>query len=375
MLPHTRILLTTPYDLNVPGGVNNQLWGLYAYLKSTTGARVKLIGPASDAGAFTDPDVLIVGKVFRLNMNGAVSNLTFDLTIRNRVRDFMRAFDPHIVHFQELFAPVLNNYVLRFSRAVNVATFHTNGMNRIGYTLAWPYLRYQVQRMDTRIAVSEAAKAYVARLFPGHYHIVPNAIDLGRIPDAGERGVSGGKHVLLFVGRVTESRKGFRHLLNAYAMLESRYPGRYRLVVAGADDGAWRREARGDVRWLGRVPEERLHAVYRDCDVVCAPSTGGESFGVVLLEAFAHGKPVVGFRIDGYTELVGDSPAALLTPNRNEAALAEAVHRVCSDADLYHRMRRAARALARTYDWSSVGKRITALYEQALHRRHAAMTP
>lgn len=371
MLETTKILLTTPYDLNVPGGVNNQLWGLYRYLKTHTGARVLLVGPASDPdGIVSDPDVLIYGKVSRLNMNGAISNLTFDLSVRRRVRELMRTFAPHIVHFQELFAPVLNNYVLKYSRALNVATFHTAGENSIGYTLAWAYLRYQVKRIHLRIAVSDAAKRYVEKLFPGRYHIVPNAIDLSRAPHNGERVFPADRKNILFVGRTAEPRKGFEYLLRAYARLEAQYPGGYRLIVAGTGGDEWRGAVPvGDIRWLGPVSDEVRDAAYAGCDVFCAPSVGGESFGIVMLESFAHGKPAVGFRIGGYTELVGDRNAAVLVPNRDDRALADAIVRICSDARLYDEMSGTARCLAEQYAWTRIGKQIVSLYQSALVHR------
>jgi phosphatidylinositol alpha-mannosyltransferase len=365
-LAGVRILLTTPYDMNVPSGVNNQLWGLYRYLRAHTGAAVKVVGPATHPDAIDDPDVLTAGRVSRLKMNGAVSNLTFDLTIRNRIRDFMRTYRPDIVHYQELFAPVLNAYVLRFSRALNAATFHTYGENYIGYTLAWPYLRYQAGRLHARIAVSEAARQYVARLYPGEYHLIPNAVDCAAA-QTDPAPFPRDRHNLLFVGRTTEARKGFSFLLKAYNRLERQYPGQYRLIVAGTGQEAWAEQAgEGDIRWLGHLSEEALHRAYAGCDLLCAPSVGGESFGIVLLEAFVHGKPAVAFLIEGYKDLVGDSPAALLVPNRDDRALAEAVCRVCTDRALYERMGRAARDLAFRYDWRNVGAQIVALYERML---------
>jgi phosphatidyl-myo-inositol alpha-mannosyltransferase len=369
MVEHLRILLTTPYDLDVPGGVNNQLWGLYTYLKETAGAQVRIVGPASRSTSFPDADVVPLGKVRRLRMNGAVSNLTLDLSIRHRVRHLLHTFAPDIVHLQEPFAPVLNTFVLKHSRSVNVATFHTCGENHLGYALAWPFLRYQLRRIHLRIAVSDTARRYVARLFPGPYHLVPNAIDLSRTASPTADLFSHDRKNLLFVGRINEQRKGFGHLLAAYALLEKRVPGQYRLVVAGPGSSSLQAaDHPGDVRPLGELSDRDLHSVYADCDLLCAPSVAGESFGLVLLEAFSHGKPVIAFNIPGYSELIGDCPAACLVRPGDESGLAAAMDDVCRDDQRYRAMSSAARQLASRHDWRQIGPRITALYETALAR-------
>lgn len=367
MLDGVRILLTTPYDLSIPGGVNNQLLGLYRYLRRETGAQVTLIGPSSSPDLQDTPDLLTIGRVIRLKMNGAVSNLTFDLRIRNRIRDLLRVYQPDIIHYQELFAPVLNAFALQFSKARNIATFHTCGTNQIGYTLGWPYLQYQARRLHARIAVSDAARRYVAKRYPGHYHLIPNGIDLEVVTRTVPAVFPQDKRNILFVGRTTEHRKGFSFLMKAYIRLNRQFPGQYRLIVAGTGQDAWRNTPGGsDILWLGQLSDDALNEAYAGCDLVCAPSIGGESFGLVLLEAFAHGKPAVGFHIEGYKDLVGSRPVAELVPNRDAAALAAALHALSSDPERYDRMSRSARMLAAEYDWQRVGPQVVALYEQTL---------
>ena len=173
-----------------------------------------------------------------------------------------------------------------------------------------------------------------------------------------------GRRTILFVGRAGEPRKGFRHLLGAYRLLEERCPGEYRLVVAGP--GGRQRPAGGDVRWMGRVGDRELQALYAGCDLLCAPSTGGESFGLVLLEAFAHGKPAVCSDIEGYAELAGDHGAALLFPPGDEGALAGTIARLCGDARLRADMGRRAKSMADRFSWDRVGGRIVDLYRAAL---------
>lgn len=369
-LDNTRILLTTPYDLNVPGGVNTQLWGLYRYLKRVTTAQVRIIGPASNPDAVGQPDVTCLGSIFRLPMNGAMSNLTLDRRIKPRILELMRSFSPDIVHFQEPFAPALNNYVLKYSRAFNVATFHTYRERlSFGYLAAWPYLKYMLSRIHAPVAVSKVAAGFVGRLFPADYRIVPNAI----APPTGRRSkeplLPTDRKNILFVGRVREPRKGFSYMLSAYRRLEDTYPGVYRLVVVGASDRRFAaRSTFGDIRWMGKVPDDQLHMLYAECDLVCAPSIRGESFGVVLLEAFSHEKPVVGFRNAGYHEFLGDRPAAELVGLYDDRALAEAVHAVCSNPARRIEMSRAAATVAAQYRWDVIGPRLTDIYTHGLTR-------
>ncbi len=371
-----RVLLTTPYDLDVVGGVNSQVWGLYRYLRDTARLEVRVLGPASGRCSWPDPAIVPIGRVSRLRMNGAVSNLTLDLSVGARVRRLLADFAPDIVHLQEPFAPLLNAFVLRHSRSVNVATFHTCGSNWVGYLLAWPFLRLQLARVHCRIAVSDTARRYVGRLFPGPYTLVPNAVDLdwaaGPLTDAAAAGPSSDLHELLFVGRIDEPRKGFAHLVRAYEVLEQQFPGRYGLMVAGP--GSERLSAAGlpgQVRALGRVSNGMLHHLYSRCRLVCAPSVAGESFGLVLLEAFAHGRPVAAFQIPGYAELVGAHPVARLVPVGDSRALAAAIAAMCGDPAAYERMSSAARELAAAHGWARIGPRLVELYTAALggHRR------
>jgi phosphatidylinositol alpha-mannosyltransferase len=361
-----RILLTTPYDLDVVGGVNNQVWGLYRYLRDTARLEVRVLGPASRQSGWSDPAIVPVGRVSRLRMNGAVSNLTLDISIGARVRRLLTDFAPDLIHLQEPFAPLLNAFVLRHSRSVNVATFHTCGSNWLGYLLAWPFLRLQLARIHCRIAVSDTARRYVARLFPGHYTLVPNAVDLDWAAAPLAAAAAPARHELLFVGRIDEPRKGFAYLVRAYEALERQSPGRYCLVVAGP--GSERLATAGlpgQIRALGRVSADTLHHLYAHCRLVCAPSVAGESFGVILLEAFAHGRPVVGFQIPGYAELVGSHPVARLVPVGDSQALAAAITAICGDETEYARLATAAGDLAAAHGWARIGPRLVELYTAA----------
>jgi phosphatidylinositol alpha-mannosyltransferase len=364
-----RVILTTPYDLAVYGGVNNQLFGLYRYLRALDGYEILVIGPSSQPEAISDEAIFTIGKVSTLRMNGAKSNLTLEIGIGGRIKEILRDFDPHIVHLQEPFAPILNTWVLKHSRAINVGTFHTYSETGRGYYWAKPLLWWKFKRLHLRIAVSEAARRYVGGAFPGPYEIVPNAID-GR--EDREDDCEGALRLspertkrLLFIGRMDEDRKGFEYLLQAMALLGRGRVGKYRLVAVGTGAERWQEETSGlDVQYTGKLTSEELQMEIRRCDLLCAPSTGGESFGVILLEAMIFGKPVVASRIEGYRELIGESEAGVLVDKEDGAALAEGIKRVLGDETGYVRRTEEARRLAEYYTWAETGPRITGFYER-----------
>ncbi len=367
-----KILLTTPYDLAVEGGVNNQLWGLYRSLKKVAGYEVRVIGPSSDTASHDCPDLIVMGAVFSMPLNRAMSNITPDIRILSRVKALLKEFRPDIVHLQEPLLPILNTLVLYYSRGVNVGTYHTYSETSRGYDYWRPVLKWHHKRVHVKIAVSDAAGRFVARTFPDTYHIIPNAVEMPAALPSDLKPVPFGKRkkTILFVGRMNEPRKGFYHLLDAHRLLDMVFPGEYRLVVAGPGRESLEMEdTKGEINWLGRISEEELRQAYASCDIVCTPSLGGESFGITLLEAFAHGKPVVASDIVGYREFAGDSGAALLVQPGSSRSLANGIVQVLGNEGKYLKMSAAARALAQRHEWSTVTARIIALYDSALAER------
>lgn len=230
-----------------------------------------------------------------------------------------------------------------------------------------------MRRIHYRIAVSEAAYRTVAQHFPGEYEIVPNGLDVDafRRPRPRPAAFATGARHVLYVGRL-EPRKGVGHLIRAIASVQRIIPG-VRLIVVG--DGPDReslvdlaRSVGADVRFAGRVDDKELPAYYQASDVVCSPSLRGESFGIVLLEAMACGKPIVASRIAGYEALVGDAGCGPLVPPGDAGAIAEALVSLLGDEALRQELGARGLTVVQSFDWSVIGERLEGIYGSLLDR-------
>jgi phosphatidylinositol alpha-mannosyltransferase len=370
-----KVGLVSPYDFAYPGGVTDHIHHLAGGLRSR-GCSVKVLAPCSDAAlAERTVDFVRIGRPLPIPMHGSIARITLSFTLANRVKRLLReeAFD--VVHLHEPLMPALPLTVLRYSDSVNVGTFHAYARSNIGYYYGKPLLKRYVRRLQERLAVSDPAREFVNRYFPGDYHVVPNGVDLkdfrGRAPLPAYRD---GKKNLLFVGRL-EHRKGLGYLLRAYLKLR-RERSDVRLIVVG--DGPYRRwysrwvqrNDIPDIAMVGYVDAAEKVRYFASADVFCAPNTGDESFGLILLEAMAAGKPIVASDIAGFRQVVHSGREGLLVPRKSQHQLAAAIRVLLDDADLRTRMGRAGLQTVQQYDWESVVNRVMEIYQQAqLHPR------
>ncbi len=336
-----RIALVCPYSLSRPGGVQGQVIGL-ARAQEAAGHHVTVFAPLDDAGdAPAGIDLVPAGRSVSLPANGSVAPVSLSVRSVARALRTLTSMSFDVVHVHEPFTPGLP-YGLLVGRDIPpmVATFHRNGGSTL-YTLFGPLVRRLAGRFAVRTAVSEAARATAWRALGGTYEVGFNGIELDRY-----RGVvpwPTDRPTILFLGR-HEERKGLRVLLEAFDRLgvagtgpdsagpDSAGPGRPRLWIAGdgPQSDALRRDHPGssDVTWLGVLSEDEKVRRLVAADVLCAPSLGGESFGMVLLEAMAAGTPVVASDIDGYRSAADG--CAVLVPPGDALRLADALAGVLS---------------------------------------------
>jgi phosphatidylinositol alpha-mannosyltransferase len=403
-----RIALVSPYSWTYPGGVTRHIEALAAEL-AAAGHEPRILAPfdPDDAhsrrlhrGARPQPceppaELISLGRTVGLPANGAVSNLALSTGAVFTLRRELRGGRYDVVHIHEPVVPFACwDALCCAGDTALVGTFHSYSENRItngGANLLGA--RRRMNRLHVRIAVSEAAAWTAKRFFGGRYRIVPNGVHvgddaLGAGSDAlggqcgdllgGEvaalgssaaepAGADGGAAPLriLFVGLPVE-RKGLPVLLRAFEALRDHVGATLTLVGPGPEDVApLLLDARG-VNALGRVSDEHKAAQLAQADVLCAPSLHGESFGMVLTEAFAAATPVVASDIPGYRDVVRDGRDGLLTPPGDALALAQALRHLALDVAERRTMAAAARARAERFAWQHVAGEVTQCYEQAL---------
>ena len=373
-----KIGLVCPYIYPDAGGVAQHVGYLYENLR-LRGHDVRIITASHGPQRASEGDVIRLGVGFSVPTNGSMGTLTFSPRYLSQIRAMLRRERFDLLHFHEPFVPFLSLFLLRESTSVNVATFHAYAGFSPSYEFGGRVLGGYAGRLHGRIAVSAAARHFIDRFFPGDYKVIPNGVDIDRfrraVPIARWQD---GTHNLLFVGR-HEPRKGLLDLLKAYRLL--RKTGcECRLLVVG--NGPQEREARRyvatrrlvGVEFLGRVSDAEKAQLFRTADIYVSPATGGESFGIVLLEAMSAGAPIVCSDIHGYKGVVRRGREGLLVPPRQPKPLAAAIARLLNDEPLRREMGEAGRQRAEEFSWPRVTARVEAYYGFVIRRLAAAGT-
>ena len=362
-----RIALACPYAWDDPGGVQVHVRELGEHLRER-GHDVMGVAPSRREPA--QRWVVRVGAPLAVPYNASTAPISPWPSTRRRVLQALRGFGPEVIHAHEPFTPSASMFAALSGLAPVVATFHSGADRSRLFDIAAPLLRRLDGRLAVRIAVSERGAAFIRRRLGGTLRVIPNGADVARFEKADPADLGPGGPKVLFVGRLHE-RKGFPTAVAAFGILAAARDD-VRLIVAGdgedrsAVDRLLTSDARRRVRMLGAVPNENLPPYHAACDVFVASSIGGESFGIVLVEAMAAGLPVVASDIPGYREVVADGIDGLLVPPRDPAALAAAVGRVLDEAGLGARLGEAARSRARRFDWSIVTDELEEAYRDAL---------
>ena len=376
-----RVALVTPYSYTYPGGVGRHVEALASELM-VQGHEVRLLAPhdpddrlarVMHRGAAPErrpvPDYLIpLGRTVGLPLNGAVSNLSLFPEAVATLGKELRNGGYDVVHVHEPNAPAVSWYATEAARQPTVATFHTYSTSWLvgTFTANVAGARRFYSKLSARIAVSEAAEWTARRFYGGRYAIVPNGVDLSAArPDPAR---PNGQLNILFVGRA-EGRKGLPVLMRAFEAL--RLAGvDARLTVAGATDeevAPLLLDVEG-VEIAGRVSEEEKWRLLGQADLLCAPSLGGESFGMVLTEAFASSTPVVASNIAGYRDVVRNRLDGLLVPAGDAAELGETLRDLALDPRRRQCMARSARERAERFAWPQVTREVTEIYQEAMDR-------
>jgi phosphatidylinositol alpha-mannosyltransferase len=367
-----KIGLVSPYDFATAGGVNDHVRHLAVQLQNL-GHETRIFGPSSRADVGVEAARFYrIGTPIAIRVNDSVARITLSFHLANEVAAIIAEERFDVLHFHEPLMPALPMTMLRMSTTANVGTFHAFARSNVGYFYGRPFLEPYLQHLHRAITVSEPARDFVQRYFPGYpMRVIPNGIDLSIY----RPGLPPIRHLrdenlnILFVGRL-EKRKGLGDLLRAYRAMVSRLP-HSRLIIVG--DGPLRsrvesyvaRNRLTNVVLAGYVPESVKPRYYNSADIFCAPATGAESFGIVLLEALASGLPVVATEVPGYMSVLEPGRDSITVPPKNWRELAASLVILGRDAELRRRLAEYAQQKARRYSWDLVASEVVEVYHEA----------
>lgn len=353
--------IVCPYSFDEPGGVQAHILDLARVLIGQ-GHQVQVIGPAG-AGTELPEYVVKGGRSVAIPYNGSVARLAFGPAVRRRVRRFLREGRFDVLHIHEPNSPSYSMHALFLASGPIVATYHASAASSRMLQFFRPVLAPALEKIRGGIAVSEMARRWQVEQLGGDPVLVPNGVDTAvyRAAIIPPEEKVGRPVEIVFLGRLDEPRKGLDILLRALARMDRR--GRdIKVTVMG---GGRERQVEG-VEFLGRVSEAEKTAILGRADIYVAPNTGGESFGIVLVEAMAAGCAVVASDIEAFalvSDAAAEQPAGLLFRTGSDADLAEKLTLLIDDAELRQRYVAAGAQRARRYDWDRVAKDVVTVYE------------
>jgi len=372
-----KIALVSPYDFAYPGGVVNHISCLQKQF-TRMGHDVKIIAPASKAMHTLGDRFIHIGTPRPIPVSGSIARVTVSVRLESQINEVFEREKFDICHLHEPLMPTLCTTTLRLKRAPMVGTFHACGA-RPWYTWCTPlgkwYLDRWFRKLDGRIVVSDPAQAYVCSYFPAEYTVIPNGVDTEHFnPYVPPIDIFNDKKFnILFVGRM-EKRKGFDYLLKAYKQVKREFPN-CRLIAVGPGirlrhkyERRVNRSGLEDVIFAGYATYTELPRYYQTADIVCFPATGRESFGIVLLEAMAVGKPIIASQIDGYTKVLTHGADGITVPPKNVDKLADSLIKLMTDEPLRREMGTNGRLKAVEYDWAQIARRVLNFYIETLNK-------
>ncbi|GAO09940.1 putative phosphatidylinositol alpha-mannosyltransferase PimA [Streptomyces lydicamycinicus] len=359
-----KIGIVCPYAWDVPGGVQFHIRDLADHL-IRLGHEVSVLAPSDDETPLP-PYVVSAGRAVPVPYNGSVARLNFGFLSAARVRRWLQhgAFD--VIHIHEPASPSLGLLSCWAAQGPIVATFHTSNPRSRAMIAAYPILQPALEKISARIAVSEYARRTLVEHLGGDAVVIPNGVDVDFFATAEPKAEWQGR-TIGFIGRIDEPRKGLPVLMKALPTILAAVPDA-RLLVAGRGDEAEAvaelpADLRSRVEFLGMVSDEDKARLLRSVDLYVAPNTGGESFGIILVEAMSAGAPVLASDLDAFAQVLDQGEAGALFTNEDADALAAGAVRLLGDPARLAELRERGARHVRRFDWSTVGADILAVYE------------
>ena len=361
-----RIGIVCPYSWDIPGGVSAHVADLAETL-IRMGHYVSVLAPAEFDELLPDY-VVSTGKPRAVKYNGSVARLSFGPIAARKVSKWIESGEFDVLHVHEPLAPSLSVLACWAAKGPIVATWHSSmDKSRMMLTLS-KLAQTAMEKVSARIAVSEAARTTLIKHVDGDAVVIPNGVDVSAFRNAKPMfGWPGANLSIVFLGRGDEPRKGLSVLVDAYPEIRRNHPN-VRLLIAGPGEPAntlksLSREDRASVTVLGMIAPQDKASVLASGTIYVAPNTGGESFGIVLLEAMATGTPVVASDLEAFSRVLDHGKAGITFENENSADLARVVSDLLANPSKRAELSAQGKSRAAEFDWSVVAQRIVDVYE------------
>ncbi|MBC9823526.1 glycosyltransferase family 4 protein [Terrabacter sp. MAHUQ-38] len=373
-----RIGIVCPYSFDVPGGVQFHVRDLAEHLIGQ-GHDVSVLAPA-DSETELPGYVTSAGRATAVRYNGSVARLNFGPVTASKVGKWLDAGEFDVLHLHEPVTPSVSVLALMAAEGPIVATFHTSMLRSRTMQTAYPIIRPSLEKIAGRIAVSEDARRTVTTHVGGDAVVIPNGVYVDRFAEAPRRSPWIGTPTaptIAFLGRMGEPRKGLPVLAAALPEVLRSVPG-LRVLVAGPGDPddvteGWPAEVVAACEFLGSVSDDDKASLLASVDVYVAPNTGGESFGIILIEAMSAGACVLASDLSAFSRVLDGGQAGAMFANEQPDALARTLVDLLRRPERRAELAEAGQRRARIFDWSVVADEILAVYETVIEGRAAAM--
>ncbi len=376
---HLKILLVSDMYYPLPGGIPEHIHNLYIEMKKKGHCVHILTGKSFSDKTHIATDIKRFGHSISVPANKSFSQITIGIGMFNQVNTLLNREKYDIIHVHGSLAPTLPLLTLYLSNSTNIVTFHAAHNHSIGYSALQSPLSKIFRRIHGPIAVSKEAERSVKKYFPADYRIIPNGVNIKRFSSDNQilKKFDDGKINLLFVGR-HDPRKGIKYLYKAMDRIIEKNKN-VRLIVVGKGflknyyKMAISEKAMDYIVFEDYVDAELLPLYYKTADIFVSPATGGESFGIVLLEAMASGTPIVASRIRGYRQIARHKHNALFVKPKDPKELAEGILEVIEDADVRRNLIENGLQIAQRFSWSNVTEDVLDYYREIMAKRNEEM--
>ena len=364
-----KIGIVNPYSWAVPGGVGFHIRDLALKFRSR-GHDVRVLTPSSSRDL---PDwISSAGQSVSVPFNGSVANISVSPAALRRTRRWLadNAFD--VVHVHEPVVPSVSMAAAMLSSAPLVGTFHAALGRSVSRAIASAPMRLYMERIGVRIAVSEEARRTLIEHHGGDAVIIPNGVETASFRRASTDPrwmATDSRPVIVFLGRLDEPRKGLSVFAGAIEGVLDKMPGARFLIAGRGDAPEIRRQVArfGDsVSFLGGISDEEKASLLAGASVYVAPQTGGESFGIVLVEAMAAGTAVVASDIPAFRAVLEDGRAGVLFETGSSAALVDQLLGLLADKARLEDLSEAGQRASLQYDWEVVADKVFEVYRLAI---------